>query len=358
MASSKEFQNRSAVLGQKLQEIWRNPSAVSAIASLGLHGLLFLVLPFLPYAASKAREPEIQRPVNVVELTPEEQKRLPDFSTTVPPIELPPISQAPRSNSSDLFSLPSPPKPPSNDFSSDSLLAPPLPIFIPPLPPPTQIPSFSIQIPPTPTQSAPVQPSPSPQATQPAPSPTPTGTPSEPSPSVAVEPGPESPQAEVPTESPSPSPRTQEQIRQDLVARQQELRELYTYNPAGTTIEDSNIAFGNWFREVFGEDYGEGDSKPALKETTAEYPRQACPLKQTRRAVVGVVVDADNQIVREPQVLQSSGYQLFNQEALKVVESYAFENSTGEEQPYLIGVKFEYSEDICPAGLTPIKPAG
>lgn len=360
MASSKQFKTRSATLTQKLQEIRRNPSAISALASLGLHGLLFTIFPFLPDTALKATEPEIQRSVDIVELTPQEQQRLPDFSTTVPPIELPPITQAPQPNNSDLFSLTDPPQPPSSDLpSDDSLLAPPLPIFIPPLPPPTQIPSFSIQIPPTPAQPAPIRPSPSPQATNsPQSSPSPTATPAEPLPSVAVEQGPETSQPQASTEQPSPAPRTEEQIRQDLVARQQELRELYTYNSTGTSEGDGQIAFLTWFREAFGKDFGEGDSKPALKETTAEYPRQACLLKQTRRAVVGVVVDAENQIISEPKVLQSSGYRLFNQEALKVVESYAFENSTGKEQPYLIGVKFEYNEETCPAGLTPIEPAG
>lgn len=353
MASSKQFQNRSASLGQRWRQLWRNPSAVSAIASLGAHGLLFLALPFLPDTASKATEPEIRRSVEVVELTPEEQKRLPDFSTLAP-IELPPLAQPPKLEDSDPFSFSDLPKPSSNlPQPAESFLAPPppLPIFIPPITPPTQLP-YRIEIPTAPPVAASPQPSPSPEATE-TPQPSPTTSPEE-IPPVAVEDGPETPQtnAQAP-EQPSPPPRTEEQIQQDLVARQQELRELYTYNPSGTSVEDGNIAFGTWFREAFGKDYGEGDTKPIQAETTAEYPKLACPLKQSPRAVVGVVVDAENNIVGEPKVLQSSGYRLFNQEALKVVESYEFENSTGKEQAYLLGVKFEYSEEVCPPGFTP-----
>lgn len=353
MASSKQFQDQAATPGQRWQQLWRNPTAVSAIASLGAHGLLFLALPFLPETSTKATESEIRRSVEVVELTPDEQKRLPDFST-LPPIELPPLS-TPKPDDAAPFSFSDLPKPSTTlPEPSDSLLAPPpLPIFIPPIVPPPQ--PYQIQIPTTPPVAA------SPQPSAP-PSPEPTETPQadapspQPLPSVAVEDGPESPQANAQADAntqPSPTPRSEEQIQQDLIARQQELRELYTYNPSGTSVEEGNIGFVNWFREVFGRDYSEGDAKPIQQEAEAEYPKLACPLKQSPRAVVGVVVDAENQIVGEPEVLQSSGYRLFNEEALKVIESYPFENSTGKEQVYLIGVKFEYSEEVCPPGLAP-----
>lgn len=357
MASSNQFQDRAATLGQRLQEMRRNPFAISALASLGLHGLFFLALPFLPDSNPKAIEPEIKKSVGVVELSPDEQKRLPEFST-LPPIELPPVAEAPKLNSPDALS--NLPKPSSSGFldPSDSLLVPPLPIFIPPAPPATQIPSFSIRIPTTPaspTAPASPQPSSSPTTAE-SPTPSPSGSPASPAPSVAVEPGPEQPDAVA--QQPSPSPRTQEQIRQDLVARQQELRQLYTYNPSGTSVNDANLAYGDWYREVFGRDLAEGDVKPKQEKITSDYPKIACPLKQSRSSVVGVVVDADNKIVGEPKVLQSSGYRLFNEEALKAVKSYSFENSSGAQQPYLIRVEFKYSEDICPAGLSPVAPAG
>jgi outer membrane biosynthesis protein TonB len=359
MAASNQFREFSAILGQRLQDWRRTPSAVAALASLGLHGLVLAALPFLANVGMSADEPEIRRPVPVVELTPEEQNRLPDF-TLNPPLELPPISQAPTAN--DLLGTPAIPNLPSSQpsQSSSSLLAPPVPLFIPPPLPITEIPSFSIPFPTLPSRpTRPAAPAPVPEPTQsptasPSPSPSPEGvTESSPSSTVAVEPGPETP-AEGAAE-PSPTARTEEQIRQDLVARQQELRALYTYNGAGTTVEDANVAFADWFYQNLGKQDQDYDKLQQAKMTLS-YPRVACPLKQTRSAVVGVIVDAENNIVAEPKVIQSSGYALFNQEALKAVETYTFENTTGGEQPYLVTVTFEYSEEVCPAGLAPQEP--
>jgi TonB family protein len=373
MASSNRFQGQPSPLGQ-LQALWRNPSAVSALASLGAHVLFFLALPFLPYAAMKAKEPEIKRSVGVVQLTPEEQKRLPDFSTSSP-IELPPIAQPPKSGSSGLFSL-NPPKLPASSSppAIDPLpTLPPLPIFI---PPPTQIPSYSIQIPTTPALPRITKPAPS-ASSRINPPPPATGE----SVQVPVEQGPASNQgnnsnqdnnsgAEQPNQQPnqsanqqseqqnqkvavSPSPRTNEQILAGLQARQAELRQLFTYSPQGTSVEDGNTAFLSWFQEAYGRPYGQDEAKPQQGKIEAEYPRLACPLKQSRSAVIGAIVDANNKLTSEPKVLQSSGYPLFNQEALKAVESYSFNNSTGNQQSYLIRVEFNYDQKNCPAGLPP-----
>lgn len=359
MAASNQFREISANLGQRLQDWRRTPSAAATLASLGLHGLILVALPFLAGIGLSADEPEIRRPVPVVELTPEEQSRLPDFALS-PPLELPSSSQALPNN--NLLKTPATPNFSSSvpAPSSPSLLAPPVPLFVPPpLPPITQIPSFSIPFPTLSSRparpAAPAEPSPKPTqspSASPSPSPGANALEANPSPTVAVEPGPETPAA---SPEASPTARTQEQIREDLIARQQELRALYTYNATGTTVEDANVSFANWFYQTLGkkdEDY----DKLQQGKMTLSYPRMACPLKQTRSAVVGVVVDAENKIVAEPKVIQSSGYALFNQEALKAVESYTFENTTGAEQPYLITVTFEYSKEVCPAGLAPQQP--
>lgn len=366
MASSNQFQNLSATFQQKLQEMRHSPSAISALASLGLHGLLFLALPLFTFTQVRPEEPEIRRPVEVVELTPDEQKRLPDFST-LPPIELPSVTNPPNLGS-DLFSQADLPKPSGSSItptlpSNDSLLAP-LPIFIPPPAPITNIPTFTIPLTPPPPRLTTPRPSVAPPTNQ-SPSPSPTASPEaspSPSPTVAVEPSPDaSPQ---PTESTaSPLPRTQEQIQQDLVARQQELRALYTYNPAGTRQGDAQTSFATWFYEDL-QKTGEDFDRRKEEKVTVDYPKMACPLQQSRFAVVGVMIDGENKIVGEPKILQSSGYGLFNQEALNAVQEMAFENTTGDnktakvEQLHLVTVNFEYSETICPPGLAPAAPAG
>lgn len=371
MASSNQIQNLSATFQQKLQEMRHSPSAISAIASLGLHGLILLALPLLSYTGIQPGEPEIRRPVEVVELTPDEQKRLPDFSDSSP-IELPPITTLPKPDG--LFSQSDLPQPSTSSISpsfpsSDSLLAP-LPVFIPPPAPIVDLPTFTIPIAPS-TRPAPPRPAaptpvPSPQADQ-SPQPSPTVSPSaspeaspSPSPTVAVEPGPDQSAQTEPTEQP---PRTQEQIQQDLVARQQELRELYTYNPSGTRQGDAQSTFASWFYEDLQKTGDDFDQRKEEK-VTLEYPKIACPLKQTRFAVVGLMINPDNQIVGDPKIVQSSGYRLFNQEAVNAVKEMAFENTTGDEntakvdQLHLVTVNFEYSEDICPPGLAPAAPAG
>ncbi|MBW4468692.1 MAG: hypothetical protein KME07_24975 [Pegethrix bostrychoides GSE-TBD4-15B] len=369
MANPNSFRNlaNNLVSQGQLQALWRNPSAIAAIASLLAHGLLFAALPLLPRQEVRAKEADIKDPVSITELTPAEQSRLPDM-VTLPPVELPPISSAPKNGS--LFTLPSLSQPNTRTSitPSDSLLAPPppLPIFIPPILPPTQFPSFStIQIPPA--QPAPVRPV-QPQASDsPAAMPSPSLSPAAPvSPSAAADSPPASPSAEdlnpdqvAAQPEPQPSPaRTEADIQQDLIARQQELRELYTFRPEGTSVEAANSSFLSWYGEAMGKDYGEGEAEPTQEEVTADYLKVGCPLKKTQRAVVGVVVDAESQIVGDPRLLKSSGYGLFNQEALQVAKAHEFKNESGGNQVYLLGVNFKYSEEVCPPGFSPIAPAG
>src|SRR3712207_7469926 len=49
--------------------------SVSGFGSVVAHLVLFALLPILPDAALQEKEPDIQRSVDVVELTPEEQDR-------------------------------------------------------------------------------------------------------------------------------------------------------------------------------------------------------------------------------------------------------------------------------------------
>ncbi len=67
---------------------------VAAIASVAVHGALWMVLPMLPSAAARNEELDIPEPVGMVELTPADMSRLPDFSEPRLP-DLPPISDLP-----------------------------------------------------------------------------------------------------------------------------------------------------------------------------------------------------------------------------------------------------------------------
>jgi hypothetical protein len=322
------------------------------------------MLPFLStFAALKASEPEIKRPVDLVELSPEEQKRVPDFST--PEINLPPIPQAPdqKQNSFSLDPIPnqSAIEPPSNP---SFFAPPPLPSIIPYIPPPP--PRFSFNFNDTPAANPPAAiPSPSSQPTTPAkPAETP-GSNQSTSPSVPPNAA-NSPQANqtpsqqatAPTEQPNQQApqRTLDDIRRDLVARQRDLRQQYaerqemqrllTYNATGTSRGDADVTFGDWFYKELG-----GKSLDELKQEriAATYPKEACALKQDRQAVVGIVVDGGDRLVGQPRLIQSSGFPLFNQAALAAVADHKFDNPGDANQPYLVTVKFVYNADECPA---------
>ena len=63
----------SQLTPQQVLKALRHPSAIAVLASIGVHGLLAVVLPLLPM---KSEEPKKPRPVKVVALTPAEQGRL------------------------------------------------------------------------------------------------------------------------------------------------------------------------------------------------------------------------------------------------------------------------------------------
>ncbi len=112
-----------------LPETLCQPSYLAALASLGIHVLLWAVLPVLPLGFKPV---ELQRPVGLIELTPTEQNRLPQV--TRPQVTLPPNAPQP-----SVF-------PPLLPTASVLPPLPPLRSVLPPLPPP---PSSSLLVPPS-----------------------------------------------------------------------------------------------------------------------------------------------------------------------------------------------------------------
>ncbi|WP_143167815.1 hypothetical protein [Chroogloeocystis siderophila] len=109
-----------ASLMRTLPESFRSTNGMAAVASLGIHGLLLIVLPFLPYDSQLAANIQ-QRTVGIVELTPEEQSRLPGASSV--PAALPPFATQ---------QSPLPPLPPPPPFPVGALPPLPDPIALPP----------------------------------------------------------------------------------------------------------------------------------------------------------------------------------------------------------------------------------
>jgi hypothetical protein len=368
-----------------LQKALHNPTCLSAIASLLVHGLLWGVLPILPLASAEPDEPEIQRQVGLIELTPEELSRLPDFaaapSSIAPmvPLLLPDASTSTVPN----FTLtPLPPQPPIPYGS--------FPFF----PQPSER-SFRTEVPSTRQ----------PRSTTPT-----TRRPAAPSPSPSVAPRPEVPINEAPTDldnsrttelreldglqaaapepleataepednsppvnnadenaetdaaSNSDAPRSGDAATApsppspiDLArAEQQRLRRLYARpNLEGTTDEEANSAYGSWMNEIGRAGEDQFDEYQRLNLSLPQ-PRESCAfIRQNVTATYGVLMNADNDLEGEPRLLKRSGYTTFDDQAKEVVATYDFNNESGEPRVYLVNVTFTYSRDRCPAVTAP-----
>lgn len=120
---------------QSVPEAWRSSSGLAALASLGIHGLILVSLPFM---SLNSPDDQLPQTVGIVTLTPEEQSRLPQVvpqgvtQTTIPPT----------TGQSDL-----PPLPPSEQAVQSEILPPlpPTPSYLPP-PPPINTPTYQYPI--------------------------------------------------------------------------------------------------------------------------------------------------------------------------------------------------------------------
>ena len=388
------------------------PSNISLFTSLGLH-VLFLAY-VLPNFSFSRRDEQTEINVGLTELTPAEQARLPDLSSTpLDPLSLPDRSALntplPDLSSLDLPSsteLVPPPLLPESNIPPVSSIYPPLPT--PPLPPPPQIilppprqiplpelnpipPSDSIAESPTPpsTPAAPppkVQEPPQPEApprlpplqpyaTLPVlpgskrpPLPFPPPSPSEGARDLVNQPGannaaPPSPppteerqaaansDAAPPTAPPLPAPNpVEEQRQQQLVAEILERREQLQAEKTETTNEEARKNFLSWSSAV------EAGLTPEELSLSGTYPKDACIKKLEGTSVYGILIDAQGKVTNR-ELIKSSGYPLFNERALETIKTSSFTNKTGNSKPYLVRVNFDYNPEVCPSlSLTPPEP--
>ena len=404
------------------------PSTIAIVASVGIHGLVFALLPLFSSGTSSA---EIQppEPVSVVELTPEQQQRLPD-------LERSPRSLLPSSPfDSGSFGLTPPPPngdlfPGADSFSSPSASrVPPSPIspggIISRRPsvssglPSTRYPTSrsipgSVPAPRVATPSAPSQPQPQPQPSAPAtpsdplatgtfgtsgsiptlddliarsrqPKPLEEGngnaedlippvtpddssTPSDPeaSPSPQTSPSPDA-EADDPGEetanpdeevavSPSPAPSPEAGT---AAAEYAQLRELYSYNPDNTSGQAASQNMENWIASLPPEiSEGENLNLDEPIDLTIEYPLRAClPGQEPRNASIGVVADADGELLEEPQLLRSTGYKGLNEDALQAVQTYDIPAGEGPTA-YTFRVNVDYDSENCLSPGTSPSAAG
>ncbi|MFM7408069.1 MAG: hypothetical protein ACKO3K_15800 [Cuspidothrix sp.] len=67
---------------KNIPEILSQPTGVAAIASLGIHGAIALIVPLMPVNSAQSSKAESPKAVGLMELTPADQSRLPQPPTT------------------------------------------------------------------------------------------------------------------------------------------------------------------------------------------------------------------------------------------------------------------------------------
>ena len=304
-----------------------------------------------------------QREVSVIELTPEQQARLPNLYPQLPPdlsqIDLP---QSDSNEPAAPFAIPPNLIPGITDPANlPPLVIPPPPTFdIPALPPVTDItlpPIGDLSDLPLPPQIDPldfkVEPIELPPNVGKVPEvPTepevknPPKTPTAAKPDIPPEPVEE---PKLPPEVKPRPPETPEQIAARKVARSQEriqkLRQSLTKTNNGTSDEEARKNYIVWLAKV-------QDIEPQQLEVVGTYPRDACIKRLKGSSVFGVVVNAQGEVVAL-DLIKGAEYSIFNEQASKDISDRTFDNETEKPKPYQVKVNYEYDADICPSLTLP-----
>ncbi|MFS0513437.1 hypothetical protein ACEYW6_01675 [Nostoc sp. UIC 10607] len=109
-------------LFKNIPEILSQPIGIAAIASLGIHGAIAMIVPLMPMDSSKPRDTESSKTVGLLELSQADQSRLPQSTPQVGLQQLPPIAPLSAPNFSAQTGLAPLAPPPSSQ-----LVMPPLP---------------------------------------------------------------------------------------------------------------------------------------------------------------------------------------------------------------------------------------
>jgi outer membrane biosynthesis protein TonB len=335
-------------LNQNRASRFINPTQLAFILSLVLHLLIYKFgLPRFHLNSDSGK-----REVSIVQLTPEQQSRLPnlypepsipenlpeniplDSDPAAPPYaftpnigfpNLPPVAIPPPPNF-DIPSLPLPPVtdiklPPIGDWSSL------------PLPPPMESLDTPVKPETTPKTKTPKQPETKPQAAKP-----PEATQPETKPQPKKE--------EEEKAKPQPSP---QQIavkkQQNLQKNVRSLSSSLQKKEGGTTNEDARKNYIYWLTKV-------NNIEPESLVIEGVYPRDACIRRLEGQSVYGAVVDPQGQVVAL-DLIKGAKYPIFNEQAVKDISTKALKNGTETVKPYQITVNYKYDAEICPSLTLP-----
>lgn len=322
---------------ERALEILRNPLAIAALASVGIHGVLFVVLPMLP--AAKPREMDPQQTVSVIELSPTEQLRLPDFAN--PQITFPPIASQSRSQPPSR-SNPKKSSPPSL-FNNSSIYD--FPLLSPP-PPITVLPNFEIppilEPPPRPRQTSPAQ---TPAKTPPKATAKPTPEPTETTEPAREEGTPDRP-ATIPPEAIERLRALQRQLQEQKVAQQPSEQEPGT----ATTQSDAYSQVIAWLdRMAASEKVDPTVFREALTKSKEQTLSVSCPVEKCADKIAKlptqpsflIAVNPDGKMI-DPPVQVKTGDAALDEAAISALKEFvATLKGTEKHEVYRLRVQFE-----------------
>ncbi|HEY9736097.1 MAG TPA: hypothetical protein V6D06_07435 [Trichocoleus sp.] len=349
--------------------VFRQPGYVAALASVGVHGILFGAGPSFSSldlgTLTGAGAPGEERRVPVIELTPEEQSRLPDFSAS-------PYSLLPDTGSVPFDLLPVPnsssPSPPAASALPPSLSPNPFAIginpYIPPSRPSVVIPPRRTTLPPTtrlpggtrsnlgqPRPNQPARPDNSASTATSSTSGASTTTteaqprPTQPGASELLEGGPIATGPRASNGGSPAQPQGQNQGQQGNSNLQEQLQAL-AYSPTGTTDEEAAAARQGWLETVQKE-----ASAPDLEvgeaiELPVTYEGRICLSPEPVDGLIGVWVKPDGTLGGDPALLKSTGYGSLNEQAASAIAEFNFP-TTDAPAAYEFDINVNYNSESC-----------
>ncbi len=340
--------------GDAMPEFLRSPMTVAIGASVLAHGIFFLGLPVVANHANK----EDLRPVNVVQLTPQEQAQVPAIALPPTTATLPPTSTLTQPFSNVLPSTPSttnlsPTTPGLSDGSLNSPKYDPDPSFSAPIwsNPYADIfksinrsTSETAKTEKTETKKDVVDKKDPPKPTADSPKPTEN---LKPSPLESVAPvisATGKSGTPVASNSPTPqqtTPNPQPTQLASAASQMQEKQRLYAYNPEKTNVLQIQTIATNWITSTnpkAKEVYDRDQKFPTQQTLTLEYPKLMPVLQNYEDALVGIAVNKDGKLHSEPEFFKRTGYGILDLIIVDAIKKMTLPG-TGKDEVYLYKVK-------------------
>lgn len=141
------------------------------------------------------------------------------------------------------------------------------------------------------------------------------------------------------TESETLAARREESVLSDIEQRRENLRS----NPINTTEAEAEENNARWLAAAVVE--------PRALTVAGNYPQDACLRRLSGTTVYGVEVRPDGG-KGEPQLLQSAGHKIFNDQARSQLTAISFP-AVNRPTPFRVTVTFNYNPETCPALAVP-----